>query len=65
MTLTPTSGYYNPQVINIIFGNIRKYLINAVHKRCSTTDRPIACLLSGGLDSSLIVSIAARKLGKI
>ncbi|MGA1048503.1 MAG: asparagine synthase-related protein, partial [Minisyncoccia bacterium] len=41
----------------IIFSNIRKYLINAVHKRCSTTDRPIACLLSGGLDSSLITAI--------
>lgn len=42
---------------SIIYSNIRKYLINAVHKRCSTTDRPIACLLSGGLDSSLITAI--------
>jgi len=42
---------------NTIFSNIRKHLINAVHKRCSTTDRPIACLLSGGLDSSLITAI--------
>ena len=42
---------------NTIFSNIRKYLTNAVHKRCSTTDRPIACLLSGGLDSSLITAI--------
>ena len=29
----------------------------AVYKRCETTERPIACLLSGGLDSSLIASI--------
>jgi len=42
---------------NTIFSNIRKHLINAVHKRCSATDRPIACLLSGGLDSSLITAI--------
>ena len=40
-----------------IFKDIRNYLTNAVHKRCSTTDRPIACLLSGGLDSSLITAI--------
>ena len=37
--------------------NIQKYLQNAVSKRCSTTDRPIACLLSGGLDSSLISAL--------
>ena len=43
--------------LNLIYKNIQYYLINAVEKRCSTTDRPIACLLSGGLDSSLITSI--------
>ena len=42
---------------NTIFSNIRKYLTNAVHKRCSATERPIACLLSGGLDSSLITAL--------
>ena len=36
---------------------IQKYLVRAVEKRCSTTDRPIACLLSGGLDSSLIAAL--------
>ncbi len=40
-----------------IYKNIQKYLINAVEKRCCTTERPIACLLSGGLDSSLIAAI--------
>ena len=39
------------------YKNIQKYLINAVEKRCCTTERPIACLLSGGLDSSLIAAI--------
>ncbi len=30
---------------------------DAVYKRCVTTDRPIACLLSGGLDSSLVTAL--------
>jgi len=37
--------------------NIRNYLQTAVIKRCTTTERPIACLLSGGLDSSLIAAL--------
>lgn len=40
-----------------ILSDIRYFLINAVFKRCSTTERPIACLLSGGLDSSLITAL--------
>jgi asparagine synthase (glutamine-hydrolysing) len=36
---------------------IQTNLIAAVHKRCSTTERPIACLLSGGLDSSVISAL--------
>lgn len=44
---------------------IRETLIKAVHMRLATTERDIGFLLSGGLDSSLICAIAARKLGKI
>jgi asparagine synthase (glutamine-hydrolysing) len=33
------------------------HLNNAVMKRCLATERPIACLLSGGLDSSLIAAL--------
>ena len=40
---------------------IRGTLINAVSKRL-LSDRPIACLLSGGLDSSLITSIVVNLL---
>ena len=36
---------------------ISNYLEMAVEKRCLTTERPIACLLSGGLDSSLITAL--------
>ena len=39
--------------------NISQYLNAAVIKRCNTTERPVACLLSGGLDSSLIASLVA------
>ena len=40
--------------------NIQKHLSDAVKKRVETTDRPIACLLSGGLDSSLITSLVKK-----
>jgi asparagine synthase (glutamine-hydrolysing) len=36
---------------------ISYYLNCAVVKRCITTERPVACLLSGGLDSSLIAAL--------
>jgi len=43
-----------------IFNNISKLLNEAVIKRCQTTERPIACLLSGGLDSSLIAALVSN-----
>ena len=36
------------------------YLCNAVKKRVINTDRPVACLLSGGLDSSLVAALASK-----
>jgi asparagine synthase (glutamine-hydrolysing) len=44
--------------------NLFSYLVSeclrgAVNKRCLTTERPIACLLSGGLDSSLISALVS------
>ena len=45
------------------YNEIREKLISAVRKRISTTERPIACLLSGGLDSSLITSIVSSFMG--
>ena len=43
-----------------MISNIQYYLINAVKKRVLNTDRPIACLLSGGLDSSLITALVSN-----
>ena len=51
---------YNNYDINDIYLNIQKYLTMAVNKRCLTTERPIACLLSGGLDSSLITALVNK-----
>ena len=44
---------------------IRESLIAAVKKRVVNTDREVACLLSGGLDSSLISALVCRELRKI
>lgn len=44
--------------LELVHNNIRFYLSNAVFKRCSNSDRPIGCLLSGGLDSSLVSALA-------
>ena len=44
---------------------IREALEHAVHDRLETTERDVGFFLSGGLDSSLIASIAARKMGTI
>jgi asparagine synthase (glutamine-hydrolysing) len=43
--------------VDNLFSKISSYLNAAVNKRCLTTERPIACLLSGGLDSSLIAAL--------
>ena len=54
---------YSPTLtltIETVYQTINALLSNAVYKRCVTTERPIACLLSGGLDSSLICSLVSR-----
>jgi asparagine synthase (glutamine-hydrolysing) len=49
--------YQEDHSMHEVIKNVQMYLKNAVYKRCCTTERPIACLLSGGLDSSLITSL--------
>ena len=66
-TFSETKPYYIPTFsynwlssindIHDIHQHLIYYLTVAVNKRCITTDRPIACLLSGGLDSSLITAL--------
>ena len=39
---------------------IHETFCNAIKKRVTTTDRPVACLLSGGLDSSIVTAIVQK-----
>ena len=54
----PTFSYINH--IKCYENSIAHYLNSAVVKRCNTTERPVACLLSGGLDSSLIAALVSK-----
>ena len=51
------ANYY---IYDYYLQGIRNHLYNAVKKRVLATERPIACLLSGGLDSSLIASLVSQ-----
>ena len=63
--------FYNfPSINNNLFdlSKINKLIVenfnNAVYKRViGTTERPIACLLSGGLDSSLVCALVKKYYG--
>lgn len=64
---TPTFSHINLTNIydlKVYFKEIAYYLTRAVNKRCLTTERPIACLLSGGLDSSLITALVSEHYKK-
>jgi asparagine synthase (glutamine-hydrolysing) len=68
-----TKKYYNIDLTKNIFvdnlnekcvlDNVNKLLIESVRKRMMS-DREISCLLSGGLDSSLVSSILSREMKK-
>ena len=51
-----------------VVGLLQKSLYDAVMKRVQNTERPVACLLSGGLDSSIITALVVqcrRQLGYV
>jgi asparagine synthase (glutamine-hydrolysing) len=67
---TQFSSYFSrdwipPTIADIdqLYASATSALISAVHKRLSS-ERSIGFLLSGGLDSSLVVAIAAQMIGK-
>ena len=49
-----------PVTIDYYQNQINTYLRKAVKKRVENCERPVACLLSGGLDSSLITALVAQ-----
>ena len=49
---------------DIIASNIHDIFCEAVYKRVTTTDRPVACLLSGGLDSSIVAALVSSIYNK-
>jgi asparagine synthase (glutamine-hydrolysing) len=58
--IPPPTVSHNYQVKESLFEDF--YM--AIQKRCITTERPIACLLSGGLDSSSVASIVTCVMKK-
>uniref|UniRef100_A0A6C0JFD1 asparagine synthase (glutamine-hydrolyzing) n=1 Tax=viral metagenome TaxID=1070528 RepID=A0A6C0JFD1_9ZZZZ len=50
----------NNNIKKDVLENIYKKIYQAVEKRVDNTERPIACLLSGGLDSSLIAALVKQ-----
>jgi asparagine synthase (glutamine-hydrolysing) len=56
----PFTPHSNNQTLEQKKKDIYESLKNAIYKRVKTTERPLACLLSGGLDSSLVAAFAAK-----
>jgi len=52
--------YHSNQAVPTSYERVYQTLCNSVYKRVMNTERPVACLLSGGLDSSLVAGLAAR-----
>jgi asparagine synthase (glutamine-hydrolysing) len=52
--------YHSIKKVDSSFETVYLAFYAAVYKRAMNTERPVACLLSGGLDSSLVAAIAAR-----
>jgi asparagine synthase (glutamine-hydrolysing) len=59
------SGYWHIKTHVPYENKLREVLEESVNIRLKNTDRDIGFLLSGGLDSSLIASIAQRMIGEI
>jgi asparagine synthase (glutamine-hydrolysing) len=60
---TTTQYYVLPRVRDValnVTDMVYTTLYNAVLKRVRNTDRPVACLLSGGLDSSIVTALVVE-----
>jgi asparagine synthase (glutamine-hydrolysing) len=61
----PSYSAESPLGLTTACAAVREALVAAVRKRITTTERPVACLLSGGLDSSLITSLVSAELRRL
>jgi len=63
---TSCFSYYNlnlkTPITKNIYQKVYEYLNESVKKRVDNTERPLGCLLSGGLDSSIIASLVKKNL---
>jgi asparagine synthase (glutamine-hydrolysing) len=50
-------NFYKNENMDDYEKNLAIYFCDAVRKRCLNRERPVACLLSGGLDSSLVCAL--------
>lgn len=60
-TVYDTIAYDLPDSIHLNL--VQKAVLNSVRRRLEA-DKPICCLLSGGVDSSLVAALSAKILGK-
>jgi asparagine synthase (glutamine-hydrolysing) len=72
MTLKHGEAYHSLSLMKIpAFSEVEtaaaavRYALEAAVKKRMMTERPVACLLSGGLDSSLIASLGSKELRKV
>ena len=63
---SPLESFFDGELItsmeyNEVYIKVFETFVNSVKKRVvGTTDRPVACLLSGGLDSSLVAALVSK-----
>lgn len=60
-----TNNLMSNKLENKILSDINYYFKNAVKKRCLNSDREVCCLLSGGLDSSLVCALANQYVSNL